>query len=154
MSGIRKSHNQLAYNIEVFINGTKYIIDEITIRDLSMISDDMILGLRFLQHSVQTIFIHEKGITFITYQDNVPYISEIRKRGGASRISNLDTRLEEVNDISENDKDVEISTSIETYYISNTNTECRGLQSFTPNWYRDLKSKGDIERIARRLEDI
>jgi hypothetical protein len=77
MSGIRKIHNQLAYNIEAFINGTKYIIDEITIRDLSMISDDMILGLRFLQHSVQTIFIHEKGITFITYQDNVPYISEI-----------------------------------------------------------------------------
>jgi hypothetical protein len=33
MSGIRKIHNQLAYNIEAFINGTKYIIDEITIRD-------------------------------------------------------------------------------------------------------------------------
>jgi hypothetical protein len=27
----------------------KYIIDEITIRDLSMINDDMIIGLRFLQ---------------------------------------------------------------------------------------------------------
>jgi hypothetical protein len=35
------------------------------------------LGLRFLQHSVQTTFIHEKGITFIPYQDNVPYISEV-----------------------------------------------------------------------------
>jgi hypothetical protein len=35
------------YNIETFINGTKYIIDEITIRDLSMINDDMIIGLRF-----------------------------------------------------------------------------------------------------------
>jgi hypothetical protein len=34
MSGIRKIHNQLAYNIEAFINETKYIIDEITIRDL------------------------------------------------------------------------------------------------------------------------
>jgi hypothetical protein len=77
MSGIRKIHNQLAYNIEAFINGTKNMIDEITIRDLSMISDDMILGLRCLQHSVQTTFIHEKGITFIPYQDNVPYILEV-----------------------------------------------------------------------------
>jgi hypothetical protein len=65
MLGIRKIHNQLAYNIEAFINRTKYIIDKITIRDLSMISDDMILGLRFLQHSIQTTFIHEKRITFI-----------------------------------------------------------------------------------------
>jgi hypothetical protein len=112
------------YNIESFINGMKYIIDEITIRDISMITDDMILGLRFLQHSVQTTFIHEKGITFIPYQDNVPYISEVQTRSETNRISNLDTRLEEVHDISENDKDVEISTSIETYYISNMNTEC------------------------------
>jgi hypothetical protein len=57
MLGIRKIHNQLAYNIEAFINGTKYIIDEIKIRDQSMISNDMILGLRFLQHSIQTTFI-------------------------------------------------------------------------------------------------
>jgi hypothetical protein len=48
----------------------------------------------------------------------------------------------------------EISTSIETYYISNTNTKCIGLQSFAPNWYRDLKSKKDIEKIFQRLEDI
>jgi hypothetical protein len=41
MSGIQKNHNQLAYNIETFINGMKYIIDEITIRDLSIINDDM-----------------------------------------------------------------------------------------------------------------
>ena len=53
MSGIKKVHNQLAYNIESYINGTKYIIDEITIRDLSVINDDMILGLRFLQQSLQ-----------------------------------------------------------------------------------------------------
>jgi hypothetical protein len=119
-----------------------------------MISDDMILGLRFLQHSVQTTFIHEKGITFIPYQDNVPYILELRKRDGTNRLSNLDTRCEEVHDISKNDKDVEISTSIETYFISNINTECIGLQSFAPNWYRDLKSKRDIEKIVRRLEDI
>ena len=48
MSGIRKIHNQLAYNIEAYINGTRYIIDEITIRDMSMINDDMIIGLMFL----------------------------------------------------------------------------------------------------------
>ena len=57
MSGIKKIHNQLAYNIETYINGTKYIIDEITIRDLSVINDDMILGLRFLQQSLQTTII-------------------------------------------------------------------------------------------------
>nr|AAP53740.1 hypothetical protein LOC_Os10g27250 [Oryza sativa Japonica Group] len=44
--------------------------DEITIRNLSMISDDMIIGLRFLQQSVQTTVIHEQGITFIPYQNN------------------------------------------------------------------------------------
>jgi hypothetical protein len=44
--------------------------------------------------------------------------------------------------------------SIETYYISNTNTECIGLQSFALNWYRDLKFKKDIEKIVQRLEDI
>jgi len=42
MSGIKKIHNQLVYNIEVQINNTKYIMDEITIRDLSMIHDDII----------------------------------------------------------------------------------------------------------------
>jgi uncharacterized secreted protein with C-terminal beta-propeller domain len=89
---------------------------------------------------VQTTFIHEKGITFIPYQDNVPYISEVRKHGGTSRISNLGTRLEEIYDISENDKEIEITTTIETFYISNMNTECIGLQSFAPNWYRYLKS--------------
>jgi hypothetical protein len=81
MSRIRKIHNQLAYNIETFINGMKYIIDEITIRDLSMINDDMIIGLRFLQHSVQSTIIHDKGVTFIPYQENVPYISEVQKCG-------------------------------------------------------------------------
>jgi uncharacterized secreted protein with C-terminal beta-propeller domain len=66
----------------------------------------------------------------------------------------MDTKLEETHDIPENDKEVEINTSIETYYISNTNTECIGLQSFAPAWYRDLKSKKDIEKIVQRLEDI
>jgi hypothetical protein len=73
MSGIRKIHNQLAYNIEAFINEMKYIIDKITIRDLSMISDGTVIGLRFLQHSIQTTIIYEKGITFIPYQDNVSF---------------------------------------------------------------------------------
>jgi hypothetical protein len=66
----------------------------------------------------------------------------------------MDTRIEETYDIPENDREVEISTSIEIYYISNTNTECIGLQSFAPNWYRDLKSKKDIEKVVQRLEDI
>ena len=47
---LTKVHNQLAYDVEVQINNIKYIMDEIIIRDLSMIHDDMILGLRFLQY--------------------------------------------------------------------------------------------------------
>ena len=70
MSGTKKIHNQLAYNIEVYINGTKYIIDEITITDLSTINDDITIGPRFLQQSIQTTVIHQQGITFIPYQDN------------------------------------------------------------------------------------
>jgi hypothetical protein len=77
MSEIKRTHNQLAYNVEIQINNTRYIIDEITIRDLSMINVDMLLGLRFLQYSVQTTIIHEQGITFIPHQDNIPYITEI-----------------------------------------------------------------------------
>src|SRR3990170_3157380 len=93
MSGIKKIHKQLAYNIEAYINGTKYIIDEITIRDLSVINDDMIIGLRFLQQSLQTTIIHEDGVTFIPCQDNVPYLSEVRKQRKALQnleISNVD----------------------------------------------------------------
>lgn len=156
MSGIRKIHNQLAYNIEVYINGTKYIIDEITIRDLSMINDEMIIGLRFLQQSVQTTIIHEQGITLIPHQDNLPYISEVRKRGGTPtrpRISNVDiSDSQELESIQEEDD--ELSLNIEEFYVTNSNIECIGLQSFAPNWYRDIKSKEDIERIVQRLEDI
>uniref|UniRef100_A0A453GKG5 Uncharacterized protein n=1 Tax=Aegilops tauschii subsp. strangulata TaxID=200361 RepID=A0A453GKG5_AEGTS len=93
MSGIKKIHNQRAYNIEAYINGTKYIIDEIIIRDMSVINDDMIVGLRFLQQSLQTTIIHEEGVTFIPYQDNVPYISEVRKQRKSLQnveISNFD----------------------------------------------------------------
>jgi hypothetical protein len=48
MYRIKKAHNQLAYNVEIQINNTKYIIDKITIRNLSMINVGMLLGLRFL----------------------------------------------------------------------------------------------------------
>ncbi|XBI08109.1 hypothetical protein VPH35_135895 [Triticum aestivum] len=67
MSGIKKIHNQLAYDIEAYINGMKY-----TIIDLLVINDDMVIGLRFLQQSLQTMIIHEEWVTFIPYQDNVP----------------------------------------------------------------------------------
>ena len=52
MSGIKKIHNQLAYNIEVYINNTKYIIDKITVGDLSVTNDDIIIGLTFHTRSV------------------------------------------------------------------------------------------------------
>ena len=80
MSGIKKLHNQLASNIECYINSTKYIIDEITIRDLSHINDDMIIGLRFLQQSLQATIIHEEGFTFVPYKDTIPFITEIQKK--------------------------------------------------------------------------
>jgi endoglucanase Acf2 len=35
MSRIKRAHNQLAYNVQIQINDRRYIIDEITIRDLS-----------------------------------------------------------------------------------------------------------------------
>ena len=48
----------------------------------------------------------------------------------------------------------DLSEAIEEYIIENTPTECIGLQSFAPNWYRDIKSKKDIDKIVQRLEDI
>jgi len=157
MSGIMKIHNQLAYNIEAYINGTKYIMDEVTIRDLSMINDDMILGLRFLQSSLQTTIIHEGGITFVPYLDNVPYISEIQRQSKALQhleISNPDNGNNHSLGIAEIDDEEEPSANIEEYHEENTCIECIGLQSFAPNWYRDIKSKSDIKKIVRRLEDI
>src|SRR6266536_1076751 len=157
MSGIKKIHNQLAYNIEAYINGTKYIIDEITIRDLSVINDDMIIGLRFLQQSLQTTIIHEEGVTFIPYQDNVPYISEVRKQRKSLQnieISNLDDEYSTSPDPLEVCREEDLSETIEEYHIENTCTECIGLQSFSPNWYRDIKSKKDIDKIVQKLESI
>jgi hypothetical protein len=144
MSRIKRAHNQLAYNVEIQINNTRYIIDEITITDLSMINVDMLLGLRFLQYSVQTTIIHEQGITFISHQDNILYITEIHK----SRNSSLD--IEE----SKNYRDEELGENIEEFHIANSSIECISLQSLAPNWYRDIKSKKDIDKIVQRLKDI
>ena len=154
MSGIKKLHNQLAYNIEVQINNTKYIMDEITIRDLSMIHDDMILGLRFLQFSLQTTIIHEQGITFIPYQDNIPYITEVRKTI-SSNTGKSNLELQGANDNNLDDHtDEELGENIEEFHMANSCIECISLQSFAPNWYRDIKSKKDIDKIVQRLEDI
>jgi ribonuclease HI/predicted FMN-binding regulatory protein PaiB len=157
MSGIKKLHNQLAFNIESYINGTKYIIDEITIRDLSVINNDMILGLQFLQQSLQTTIIHEDGVTFIPHKDNVPYISEARKQRKSLQNGEITKEDEEYfssDDTPETCKEDKISNTIEEYFIENACTECIGLQSFSPNWYRDIKSKQDINKIVQRLEDI
>ena len=131
MSGIKKIHNQLAYNIDAYINGMKYIIDEITTRDLSVINDDMVIGLRFLQQSVQTTCIHEEGVTFIPYQDNLPYISEVRKQKKALQnveISILDDEYVTSSDPLDFHKEEELSETVEEYYVENTCTECIGLQ--------------------------
>uniref|UniRef100_A0A453PBY0 Reverse transcriptase domain-containing protein n=1 Tax=Aegilops tauschii subsp. strangulata TaxID=200361 RepID=A0A453PBY0_AEGTS len=117
----------------------------------------MIIGLRFLQQSLQTTIIHEEGVTFIPYQDNVPYISEVRKQRKSLEsveISNLDDEYGTSPDPLEFCKDEELSETIEEYHIENTCTECIGLQSFSPNWYRDIKSKKDIDKIVQRLESI
>nr|ABA99251.1 hypothetical protein LOC_Os12g40640 [Oryza sativa Japonica Group] len=77
---------------------------------------------------------------------------EVRKRGGTSpKLDNLEVpNLESEERINE----YELSENIDNYYISNSNIECIGLQAFAPNWYRDIKSKRDIEKIIQRLEDI
>ena len=61
MSGIKFKNNQIAYNINSYINGAKYVIDEVTIRDLSLINDDMIIGLRFLQYSTKGLMVTQQG---------------------------------------------------------------------------------------------
>ncbi|XBJ07272.1 hypothetical protein VPH35_012828 [Triticum aestivum] len=116
----------------------------------------MIIGLRFLQQSLQTTIIHEEGVTFIPYQDNVPYISEVRKQRKSLQnlqISNLDDEDSTSPDPLEFCKE-ELSETIEEYHIENTCTKCIGLQSFSPNWYRDIKSKKDIDKVVQRLESI
>jgi hypothetical protein len=106
-----------------------------------MINVDMLLGLRFLQYSVQTTIINEQGITFIPYQDNIPYITEISKTIN----SNLEIKG------SENYRDEELGENVEVFHIANSNIECISLQSLAPNWYRDVKSKKDIDKIVQRF---
>uniref|UniRef100_K3ZC42 Retropepsins domain-containing protein n=1 Tax=Setaria italica TaxID=4555 RepID=K3ZC42_SETIT len=155
MSGTKKLHNQLAYNIEVQINNTKYIMDKITIRDLSMINDDMILGLRFLKFSLQTTIIHEQGITFIPYQDNIPYITEVQTAISSNvRKSKLELQETDDNKTTDNFIDEELGESIEEFHVANSCIECISLQSLSPNWYRDIKSKKDTDKIVQRLEEI
>ena len=108
----------------------------------------MIIGLRFLQYSISGLILTEQGITFIPFHDSVPYISEVQK------IRKSPQCLQIKDGESEDSEILELSDNIETYCAVNYNRECIGLQSFAPNWYRDIKSKKDIERIIQRLEDI
>jgi hypothetical protein len=96
------------------------------------------------------MIVHKEEVTFIPYQDNMPYISEVQLVEIPNHESNarLSKELPEIN------KEEELSVIIEDYHIANNNIECIGLQSFAPNWYRDIKSKKDIERTVQRLEDI
>jgi len=85
-----------------------------------MIDDDMILGIRFLQFSLQTTIIHEKEITFIPYQDNIPYITEVRKTI-SSNIGKTNLELQGADD---NDHvgytDEELGENIEEFHMSNS----------------------------------
>ena len=95
-------------------------MDEITIRDLSMIHDDMILGLRFLQFSLQTTIIPEQGITFIPYQDNILCITEVCK----TISSNTGKTNLELQGADDNDPvsyiDEELGENIEEFHMSNS----------------------------------
>ena len=79
MSGIKFINNQMAYNINSYINGAKYVIDEVTIRDLSLINDDMIISLRFLQYSTKGLIVTKQGIAFIPHNEDMPYATKINK---------------------------------------------------------------------------
>lgn len=60
--------------------GAKYVIDEVAIRDLSLINDDMIIGLRFLQYSTKGLMVTEQEITFIPHNEDMPYATKINKK--------------------------------------------------------------------------
>ena len=101
----------------------------------------MILGLRFLQFSLQTTIIHEQGITFIPYQDNIPYITEVRKTISSNiGKSNLEQQGADDNDLDDH-TDEELGENIEEFHMENSCIEYFSLQSFAPNWYSDIKSK-------------
>jgi hypothetical protein len=91
------------------------------------------------------IFVLKNGCdTFIPYQDNIPYITEISKTIN----SNLEIKG------SENYRDEALGENVEVFHITNSSIECISLQSLAPNWYRDVKSKKDIDKIVQRLKDI
>ena len=74
----------------------------------------MLLGLMFLQYSVQTKIIHEQGITFIPYQDSIPYITEVRKTI-SSNLEKANIELEGSNNYI-NEK---LGENIEEFHIAN-----------------------------------
>ena len=87
-----------------------------------MINVDMLLRLRFLRFSVQTTIIHEQGITSIPRQDNIPYITEVRKTISPNLgVSNIE--LGE----SDNYIDEKLGENIEEFYIASSYIECIGL---------------------------
>lgn len=93
------------------------------------------------------MIVHEEEVTFIPYQDNMPYISEVhrrRKNIQLVEIPNHESNARLGKELPEINKEEELSVIIEDYHIANNNIECIGLQSFAPNWYRDIKSKKDI----------
>jgi len=84
----------------------------------------MILGLRFLQFSLQTTIIHEQGITFIPYQDNIPYITEVQKTINSNPgKTNLELQGSDEN-VLNNYIDEELGESIEEFHIANSCIEC------------------------------
>ena len=108
----------------------------------------------YLQFSLQITIIHEQEITFIPYQDNVPYITEVRKTINSNLgKTNLELQGADEN-VPDNYIDEELGENIEEFHIANSCIECISLQSLAPNWYRDIKSKKDIDKIVRRLKDI
>ena len=116
MSETKKLHNQIAYNIDTYINGTKYVIDEVTIKDLSLINDDMIIGLRFLQYSTSGLILTEQGIAFIPYHDSVPYISKvqkIRKSPQCLQIKDEESEDSEILELGDNIEHAVLKTIIE-----------------------------------------
>jgi hypothetical protein len=110
----------------------------------------MIIGLRFLQNSISALILTEQGVTFIPYHDSVPFISEVRKVKSTQQC----LQIEDIESETLESNTIDLSENIEAYYVENYHIECIGLQSFAPNWYRDIKSKKNIERIVQRLEDI
>ena len=61
--------------------------------------------------------------------------------------SNLELQGADDNDLDDH-TDEELGENIEEFHMSNSCIDCFSLQSFAPNWYRDIKSKRDIDKIV------